>query len=198
MVTGPWTPAPDTACFICGVIHRADPELTVNAAKVLGAAGQGSDASIRVELEQNSEKVINLSFGGYTQDDREPPDLGPLIQGLTSQGTVVVAAAGNNADGGTEQPASPIRGQRWPGPGLGRVVRNVVAAPQMAAAVATTSRTGLEPHLAAARPLGSGQGSLADSPWSGNNGRSGQAPAAWELDQLTAQPPKHTKLLAAA
>lgn len=93
--------------FICGLIHRREATIPIDAGRVLGPAGDGSDQSIAVELAENPEPVINMSFSGYTQDDLAPPELALEIQKLVARGGVVVAAAGNNLGGGTTQPAWP-------------------------------------------------------------------------------------------
>jgi hypothetical protein len=100
------TPGLDTCAghglFICGLVRRMAPGLRVDPGRVLRSTGDGDDVSISLELAELVAPVINMSFGCHTEHNVEPPVLGPLIRSLVGQGTVVVAAAGNNHDGGTE------------------------------------------------------------------------------------------------
>lgn len=81
--------------FIAGIALRVAPELTIDPGLVLGPTGVGDDASVAVELAEVTAPVINLSFGGYTDDDVCPPGLRAAIAALSARGTAVVAAAGN-------------------------------------------------------------------------------------------------------
>jgi subtilisin family serine protease len=81
--------------FICGLVHRAAPGLVIDPGRVLDTTGAGDDASIAAELAETRARVVNLSLGGYTEDDAPPP---ALSNALAARGhdVVVVAAAGNN------------------------------------------------------------------------------------------------------
>ena len=81
--------------FICGLILRLAPGLTVDPGRVLDPDGHGDDASIASELGQTDAKVICLSLGGYTDDNQAPPALAAALAALPP-GVAVVAAAGNN------------------------------------------------------------------------------------------------------
>lgn len=81
--------------FIAGIALRVAPDLTIDPGLVLGPTGVGDDASVAVELAEVTAPVINLSFGGYTDDDVCPPGLRAAIAALSARGTAVVAAAGN-------------------------------------------------------------------------------------------------------
>jgi len=63
---------------------------------VLDTTGLGDDASVTRELLENRAPVVNLSLGGYTEDDRAPTAIGAVVRALT-RSVVVVAAAGNNS-----------------------------------------------------------------------------------------------------
>jgi len=81
--------------FIAGLALRLVPELTIDPGRVLDSTGVGDDASLGVELAEVTAPVVNLSLGGYTEDDTEPPALRAAIALLVERGTAVVAAAGN-------------------------------------------------------------------------------------------------------
>lgn len=83
--------------FICGLVHRVAPMLTVDPGKVLDATGVGDDVTVALELAETGAQVVNLSLGGYTQGDRPPLALAAALARLPRT-VVVVAAAGN--DGG--------------------------------------------------------------------------------------------------
>lgn len=96
--------------FICGLIYRMHAGLRLDAGRVLTPSGNGDDETITKELrevEARGTKVVNLSLGGYTVDNREPPGLAPFIRSMVSKGYVVVAAAGNNPNGGDVRPSWP-------------------------------------------------------------------------------------------
>jgi hypothetical protein len=82
--------------FICGLVHRIAPGLVIDPGRVLDTTGAGDDASLAVELAETQAPVVNLSLGGYTEDDAAPS---ALSDALAARGhdIVVIAAAGNNA-----------------------------------------------------------------------------------------------------
>jgi len=85
--------------FIDGIFMRMAPQARIRQVKVLDPAGVGDDQTIALELAKAARvgiQVINLSLGGYTQDDLPPLATSAAIARLTD--TVVVAAAGNNAN----------------------------------------------------------------------------------------------------
>jgi hypothetical protein len=81
--------------FVLGILHQLAPGLTLDAEPVLGAHGFGDDLTIAVGASQVKGGVINLSFGGYTHDDMEPPGLRAALQ-AAGPDVVFVAAAGNH------------------------------------------------------------------------------------------------------
>jgi subtilisin family serine protease len=89
--------------FVAGVVHQVAPELVIDPGKVLDSTGLGDDASVTRELLQNTAPVVNLSLGGYTEDDRPPVAMAEVVRRLT-RSRVVVAAAGNN---GSDRPFWP-------------------------------------------------------------------------------------------
>ena len=89
--------------FVAGVVHQLAPELLVDPGKVLDSTGLGDDASVTRELLQTRAPVVNMSLGGYTEDDRAPVAMASVIR-LLAQTTVLVASAGNN---GSDRPFWP-------------------------------------------------------------------------------------------
>jgi subtilisin family serine protease len=81
--------------FICGLVHLVSPGLGIDPARVLDSTGFGDDLSVALGLAETSAPVINLSLGGYTQDDNPPLALAQAIAAL-GRSRIVVAAAGNN------------------------------------------------------------------------------------------------------
>ena len=97
--------------FVAGIILQQAPAASVRVCSVLDSNGVGDDASVVAginSLLKSDEQVdiLNLSLGGYTHDNLPPVALRELIAKLLSKGTVVVAAAGNNADSRPFWPAA--------------------------------------------------------------------------------------------
>ena len=93
--------------FICGLIYRLDSSLRVDPGKVLSPVGDGDDATVAPELAQTGAQVVNLSLGCHTMDDAAAPATAQAINDLLDGDAAVVAAAGNNHDGGTVVPFWP-------------------------------------------------------------------------------------------
>ena len=91
--------------FVAGVVHQHAPHLVIDPGKVLDTTGVGDDASITLELLETKAPVINLSLGGYTEDDRPPIGMADAVRILRRR-AVLVAAAGNNASGRPFWPAA--------------------------------------------------------------------------------------------
>jgi subtilisin family serine protease len=91
--------------FVAGVVHQHSPELVIDPGKVLDTTGVGDDASITLELLETKAPVINLSLGGYTEDDLPPIAMADAVRVLRRR-AVVVAAAGNHASGRPFWPAA--------------------------------------------------------------------------------------------
>ena len=81
--------------FINGVIMRIAPHARIRQVKVLDPAGFTDDACVANAIPQANAPVINLSLGGYTQQDLPPVASGPALAQLNPNVTVV-AAAGNH------------------------------------------------------------------------------------------------------
>jgi hypothetical protein len=81
--------------FVLGILHRLAPQAVLDVEPVLGAHGFGDDLSIALGASEIKGAVINLSFGGYTYDNMEPPGLRAALN-LLGRKVVVVAAAGNH------------------------------------------------------------------------------------------------------
>ena len=84
--------------FICGLIAQLAPALVIDPGKVLDPTGVGTDFSIALELLETTAPVINLSLGGYTDDDLAPPALEAVLEKLGRDRVVVAAAGNNNSD----------------------------------------------------------------------------------------------------
>lgn len=89
--------------FVCGLVQRLRPGLLLDNQGVLDPVGWGDDVSVAIGLMQADAPVLNLSFGGYSEDDRPPIALEAALRRL-GRDSVVVAAAGNN---GSERPFWP-------------------------------------------------------------------------------------------
>ena len=81
--------------FIAGLVARLAPDVVIDPAEVLDPTGFGDDASVSAELIDCTAAVINMSFGGYTQDDLPPLGLQLVLTAL-SRDQGIVAAAGND------------------------------------------------------------------------------------------------------
>jgi subtilisin family serine protease len=83
--------------FVAGMILRRAPQARIDVAEVLGPAGFGTELDIAHAIVAHAgANVINLSLGGYTEDDQPPLALEAALRKV-HPGTAVVAAAGNNA-----------------------------------------------------------------------------------------------------
>ncbi len=91
--------------FVAGLVQRLAPGLPMDSQKVLDPAGWGDDAGVALGLAQARGQVLNLSLGGYTEDDRPPPGLELALAAL-GRDRLVVAAAGNNASSRPFWPAA--------------------------------------------------------------------------------------------
>jgi subtilisin family serine protease len=92
--------------FVAGVIRKIAPGARLAVHRVLRATGEADIhtvvagiAALRAAVAAAglTLDVLNLSFGGYTRRDRPSSTLIAALAPLIRAGTVVVAAAGNNA-----------------------------------------------------------------------------------------------------
>ena len=92
--------------FVTGLVLQVAPSARVHVVKVLDSEGIGDDVSVAAGLERLPEpvQILNLSLGGYTGDDQPPLALAEKLLELRADGTVIVAAAGND---GTARPFWP-------------------------------------------------------------------------------------------
>ncbi len=92
--------------FIAGLIRQVAPATSIYAAKVLDSHGVGDDFNVALTMAQLPADVdiVNLSLGGYTDNDTPPVAITQAIQTFGGQSRVVVAAAGNQ---GTTRPFWP-------------------------------------------------------------------------------------------
>jgi hypothetical protein len=89
--------------FIEGIVMRVAPRLRIRQVKVLDPAGVGDDATVTLGIARADAPVINLSLGGYTQQDLPPTALSVALAQLDDT-VAVVAAAGNH---GSPEPFYP-------------------------------------------------------------------------------------------
>ena len=84
--------------FIAGLILQVAPAAEVYVVKVLDSHGVGDDAAVAAAMEQLPQDIdiVNLSLGGYTDDDRGPLAISCALTAMRKQRNVVVAAAGND------------------------------------------------------------------------------------------------------
>ncbi len=94
--------------FIAGLILQVAPAAEVYVVKVLDSHGVGDDATVAKAMEQLPQDIdiVNLSLGGYTDDDAAPLAIACALQSMRKQRGVVVAAAGNNASSRPFWPAA--------------------------------------------------------------------------------------------
>jgi subtilisin family serine protease len=92
--------------FVAGVVRKLAPGARIAVGRVLKATGEGDIhglaagiGRLRTAVAAANLKldVLNLSLGGYTRRDRPSVTLSTALAPLLRDGTVVVAAAGNNA-----------------------------------------------------------------------------------------------------
>jgi Subtilase family len=82
--------------FVAGMILRRAPQAEVDVSEVLGPAGFGTEHDLAIAISAHGgANVINLSLGGYTEDDQPPLALDAALR-TVHPSTAVVAAAGNN------------------------------------------------------------------------------------------------------
>ena len=109
--SGPQVPLSEHAghgTFAAGIIRRIAPGAKILAAGGLDNDGIGDDRTISdliLKLAARNVKVINMSFGGYTEPGYGPLALGSVIAELSHR-TAFVAAAGNKPDGQRLYPAA--------------------------------------------------------------------------------------------
>ncbi len=84
--------------FIAGLILQVAPAADVTVVKVLDSNGLGDDFTVAAAMEQLPKDIdiVNLSLGGYTDNDTAPLAIATALKVMRSKRSVVVAAAGNN------------------------------------------------------------------------------------------------------
>lgn len=91
--------------FVAGVVRQAAPGVRIDPEQALDATGVGDEASVVAAMARLAPEVsiINLSLGGFTQDDQPSLPLTNAVAALPAT-SAVVAAAGN---AGTSRPVWP-------------------------------------------------------------------------------------------
>ena len=87
--------------FIAGLLSRLAPSAEVTIGRVLENTGEGNDADVAYRihelLEEGPPDILVLSCSCYTEHDLAPLCLSQAVAQIQAAGTVVVAAAGNDA-----------------------------------------------------------------------------------------------------
>ncbi len=86
--------------FIGSLISRLAPQANVEVGKFIESTGEGNDADLAFRLEQllgDPPDIVCLSCSCLTEDDKPPLGMASVIGKLQKLGTVIVAAAGNDA-----------------------------------------------------------------------------------------------------
>jgi subtilisin family serine protease len=91
--------------FVSGILMQLAPWLRIDPEKVLNSAGIGDDATVTLGLAKAKCGLVNASLGGYTHGDMPPPALEAFLARRDPE-SVIVAAAGNNAQGRPFWPAA--------------------------------------------------------------------------------------------
>jgi subtilisin family serine protease len=91
--------------FVSGILMQLAPWLRIDPEKVLDSTGVGDDVTVTLGMAKAKCLLINASLGGYTHDDMPPPALEGFLSRQNPE-SVVVAAAGNNAQGRPFWPAA--------------------------------------------------------------------------------------------
>lgn len=101
--------------FVAGVVLQEAPGAQVLVSQVLSSKGLGTEDVIAREIVELGRRVdiLNLSLGGYCEDDVPPPGLVDALAQLDPD-VVVVAAAGND---GRSRPFFPAASKRVVGVG---------------------------------------------------------------------------------
>jgi hypothetical protein len=92
--------------FVSGVIRQVAPAAHVHVVKVLDSQGVGDDLTVARAMENlpRDVQIVNLSLGGYTDDDSAPLAIASALRIIRGRGGAIVAAAGND---GTKRPFWP-------------------------------------------------------------------------------------------
>jgi hypothetical protein len=86
--------------FVSGLIRQVAPAAHILDAKVLDSHGVGDDLAVAQAIEQlpAAVTIVNLSLGGYTDQDSAPLAIAGALRAIRARGGAVVAAAGNSGD----------------------------------------------------------------------------------------------------
>ncbi|MEU3457369.1 S8/S53 family peptidase [Micromonospora sp. NPDC006766] len=96
--------------FVAGVVRQAAPGVRLDPEQALNATGVGDEASVVAAMSRLGPEVsvINLSLGGFTQDDQPSLPLANAVAALPKT-SAVVAAAGNAGSSRRVWPAALAR-----------------------------------------------------------------------------------------
>jgi Subtilase family len=84
--------------FVSGLIRQVAPGAHIVDAKVLDSHGVGDDFTVAQAIEQlpAAVTILNLSLGGYTDQDSAPLAIAGALRAIRGRGGAIVAAAGNS------------------------------------------------------------------------------------------------------
>lgn len=89
--------------LVAGTIARAEPQVLIQMVRAVDKQGAVTDTGLATAIETllveqgGAPDILNLSLGGWTWDDEEPPAIADKLRELHGHGTAIVAAAGNLA-----------------------------------------------------------------------------------------------------
>ncbi|MDA0185388.1 S8/S53 family peptidase [Solirubrobacter phytolaccae] len=112
--SGNLAPAAGHCTFVIGQILRVAPGAEIMAPRVaLNGSGIGTDTQLLTQLHQimitgDVPHLLNLSLGYYTLFDDPPAAVSIALETLQNEGTVIVAAAGNEDDDRPWYPAADV------------------------------------------------------------------------------------------
>ncbi|WP_214406140.1 S8 family peptidase [Pseudonocardia lacus] len=87
--------------FVAGIVQQVAPGARVLVHKVMDSDGITTDTALADGLRRAAAagaRIVNMSLGTETVDDKAPPALRVAVGELREQGVLVVCAAGNSAD----------------------------------------------------------------------------------------------------
>jgi hypothetical protein len=94
--------------FVSGLVLQVAPAAGLLDVKVLDSHGVGDDLVVAQAIEQlpPTVQIVNLSLGGYTEDDAAPLAVARALRAVRARGGVIVAAAGNSGQARPFWPAA--------------------------------------------------------------------------------------------
>jgi hypothetical protein len=82
--------------FICGVVARLNPGLTIESRRVMFSTGETDDTMVCPAITAPGPAVVNLSYGGFSTNNQISQMMADAVKAAVLQDKVLVAAAGNH------------------------------------------------------------------------------------------------------